>query len=176
MEIIVQGRNLSLTDRQRADTVERVEHAGRVFDQAVDRVDVEISEATNPRRSDERFSVEFTAAVSGRMVRIEASAGTLEAALDDAFDRLTRQLRRLKERLIDRRRRSETPPVATEPVESDEIVRVKQFVMKPMTLEEATLQMDMLGHSFFFFFNADSDRHSVIYRRRDGRLGLIEPA
>ncbi len=176
MEIIVQGRNVSLTDRQRSETLERVEHAGRVFEQAVDRVDVEISEATNPRRSDERFQVEFTAAVSGRVVRIEASAVTLEAALDDASERLTRQLRRLKERLIDRRRKPDSAPTASVPVESDEIVKVKQFVMKPMTLEEATLQMDMLGHSFFFFFNADSDRHSVIYRRRDGRLGLIEPS
>ena len=57
-----------------------------------------------------------------------------------------------------------------------EIVRVKQFVMKPMTPEDAALQMEQLGHNFYFFLNAETDKQSVLYRRRDGRLGLIEPA
>lgn len=178
MEVIVHGRNLHVDQEMHGEVIERVEHAGRVFDQAVDRVDVEISEESNPRLAHERFGVELTAGVSGRVVRIEAAAATVESALDDAVDRLTRQLRRLKEKLIDRNRRSETqmPTPELMPEEAEEIVRVKQFVMKPMTLEEATLQMDMLGHSFFFFTNAATDRPSVLYRRRDGRLGLIEPS
>lgn len=174
MEITVHGRSVDISERQRQEIESKVEHAARVFDQAVDRVDVELSEAANPRRSDRRARVELTTSVSGHVLRIEAAAATFEAALDDGTDRLTRQMRRLKERLIDRGRRSEGPPPAPEPVETNEIVRVKQFVMKPMTTEEATLQMEMLGHSFFFFHNADTDRHSVLYRRRDGNLGLIE--
>ncbi len=55
-------------------------------------------------------------------------------------------------------------------------MRTKQFVMKPMSVEEAALQMELLGHDFFFFLNSASDKQSVLYRRRDGRLGLIEPA
>lgn len=176
MEIIVQGRNLALSDRQRAEATARVEHAARVFGQSLDRADVEVIEEGNPRRSEERFRVEVTTNAAGRILRIEASAATLEAALDDASDRLTRRLRRLKERLIDRGRRPPAPETAPEEPEEAEIVRVKQFVMKPMTVEEATLQMDMLGHSFFFFHNAETDRQSVLYKRRDGRLGLIEPA
>lgn len=154
-------------------------HAGRVFEQAVDNVDVELSEETNPRRGEDRYRVELTASVAGRIVRIEAGAGSVDAALDDGLERMTRQIRRLKERLIDRNRRSGSPPeLIDEPedVESGEVVRVKQFVMKPMSIEEAALQMDMLGHSFFFFHNAATDLQSVLYRRRDGRLGLIEPS
>jgi len=60
--------------------------------------------------------------------------------------------------------------------EALEIVKVKQFVMKPMTPEEAALQMETLGHDFFFFHSADSDLPTVLYRRRDGAYGLIEPA
>lgn len=176
MEIVVQGRNVSLSDDVKSDARSRVEHAGRVFDQAVDRVDVEITEETNPRLADERFRVELTASVGGRVVRIEGAAGTVESALDDSVGRLTRQIRKLKEKLIDRSRRPEAPPEMVEEVDTDEIVRVKQFPMKPMTVEEASLQMDMLGHSFFFFLNAANDSHSVLYRRRDGRLGLIEPS
>jgi putative sigma-54 modulation protein len=56
------------------------------------------------------------------------------------------------------------------------VVRTKQFIMKPMTMEEAVLQMDLVGHDFFFFLNSATDKQSVLYRRRDGRLGLIEPA
>lgn len=176
LEIVVHGRNADLAEDDRIKAEERVEHATRVFEQAVEKIDVELFEEPNPRQSDERFRVELTAFAAGRVVRIEAGAAFLEAALDDGVDRLTRQLRRLKERLISRNRRPEPVPVEPPVEPSDEIVRVKQFVMKPMTTDEAILQLDMLGHSFFFFYNADTDRHSVLYRRRDGRLGLIEPA
>lgn len=176
MEIIVHGRNTDLAEGDRANVEERVSHALRVFDQAVERVDVELAEERNPQREADRARVELTTSVAGRVVRIEAGAPTLEAALDNATERLTRQLRRLKERLIDRTRKTEIPDAPPEPADTDEIVRVKQFVMKPMTIEEAALQMDMLDHSFFFFRNAATDLHSVLYRRRDGRLGLIEPS
>ncbi len=176
MEIVVHGRNTDLSEDDRVGVEERVSHAARVFEQALDRVDVEVSEEPNPRRGDERSRVELTVSAAGRIVRIEAGAATLESALDDAMDRLTRRLRRLKERLIDRSRQPEVPSPSDESVDSDEIVRVKQFVMKPMTIDEAILQMDMLDHSFFFFHNAATDRQSVLYRRRDGRLGLIEPS
>jgi putative sigma-54 modulation protein len=176
LEIIVHGRNADLSEGDRSATQTRVAHATRVFEQAVEKIDVELFEESNPRQGDERFRVELTAFAAGRVVRIEAAAAFVEAAVDDAVDRLTRQLRRLKERLITRNRQSDRLPPAPVVEYLDEIVRVKQFVMKPMTIDEAILQLDMLGHSFFFFHNADTDRHSVLYRRRDGRLGLIEPA
>lgn len=142
----------------------------------MDRVDVEVIEESNPRLADERVRIEITASVAGRPLRVESAASTLDTALDTVIDRMTRRMRRMKERIIDRSRRGETASPPPEAAESEEIVRVKQFVMKPMTVEEAALQMDMLDHSFFFFHNSASDLQSVLYRRRDGRLGLIEPA
>ena len=68
----------------------------------------------------------------------------------------------------------EVAEVSEELPPSASIVRTKQFTMKPMSPEEAALQLEMLGHSFFFFYNAETDGHAVLYRRRDGQLGLIE--
>ena len=108
---------------------------------------------------------------------------TIQSALDDAADRFASNLRRLNDRLTDRRRGTSkkglnlTSHSAEDEgeLETPEIVRVKQFVMKPMTPDDAAMAMDQLGHSFFFFHNAESDLPSVLYNRRDGRLGLIEP-
>jgi putative sigma-54 modulation protein len=160
-------------------TQERVQHAARIFDDGAD-VDVEFSERMNPR-IDDRFGVEITTTVAGHIVRIEADAPDEKSALDIAADKYERQLRRLKERLIQRNRsrnKGLNHPDGPPDVDSDRgagIVRTKRFAMKPMTAEEAVLQMEMLGHDFFFFLNADSDTHCVVYHRRDGDVGLIEP-
>jgi putative sigma-54 modulation protein len=159
----------------------KVAHAGRFFDGLLD-ADVEFTEAQNRRVTDGRFKVEVTSRAAGQMMRVESSAESAEAALDLAIDKMEKRLRRLKERLVQRSRKGRKESevgFATLDDEEDtgpEIVRVKQFVMKPMTPEEAALQMDLLGHSFFYFQNAESDMPSVLYRRRDGALGLIEPA
>lgn len=178
MEVRLHARNTAVEEPFRRAVEEKVGRADRVYEGIGD-VDVELSEEHNPRLVDGRYQIELTSAANGRIVRITSSAATPEAALDLAVDRFLRQLRRLKERLIDRNRKSAAvfePGSAPEIPESSEVVRVKQFVMKPMTVEEAALQMDLLGHDFFFFLNAGNDRQSVLYRRRDGRLGLIEPA
>lgn len=176
MKVQLHSRNGQIDDGFRAVAEQKLGKAARVFDGIGD-VDLELSERTNPRRSAERFKLELTTSAGGRVLRVEAAAATPEAALDDLSDRFTRQLRRMKERMIDRNRKASAPPVPqAQDFDSHEVVRVKQFVMKPMTVEEAALQMEMLGHEFFFFLNMATDRQSVLYRRRDGRLGLIEPA
>jgi putative sigma-54 modulation protein len=100
-------------------------------------------------------------------------------------DKLERQVRRYRGRQLDRwhgqRKRhemAEAGPVSVQDEEEIEarIVRTKQFQMKPMNPEEAALQMDLLGHAFFVFTNADTGEINVVYRRRDGNYGLIEPA
>jgi putative sigma-54 modulation protein len=168
-------RNTEIDDRFRSMVEEKVGHAGRVFDHDT-RVDVEVSEEHNPRRAPERFRIELTSSIGGRFLRVASDAATPDAALDDAVERFTRQLRRMKERTIDGRRRTASADLGTDSADTEEIVRTKQFIMKPMSLDEATLQMELLGHGFFFFHNAATDKQSVLYRRRDGRLGLIEPA
>jgi putative sigma-54 modulation protein len=159
---------------------DRVEHAGRIFDNGGD-VDVEFTEFTNPRRSDGKFRVEITTNAAGHIVRVEAVAAEERTAVDLAADRYERQLRKLKTKLIQRNRVSnkDLNQVSSQSDDEEdrgvEIVRTKRFLMKPMSAEEAALQMDLLGHGFFFFLEAETDRHCVVYRRRDGNVGLIEP-
>ena len=179
MTVRVHGRNMQVPEDIRSHAEDRVGHAGRILDDGGD-VDVEFSERTNPR-IDDKYGVEITTSVAGHIVRIEADAPDERAALDIAADKYERQLRRLKERLIQRNRgrnKALNHPGGASDVDSDRgagIVRTKRFAMKPMTAEEAVLQMELLGHDFFFFLNADSGSHAVVYHRRDGDVGLIEP-
>ena len=167
------ARNTDVTDDFRRALTAKLSRAVRVLSDLTS-VDVKIIQETNPRLSEERFRIELSGQALGRIVRVEAAAPTPETALDTAADRFTRRIRRLKERLIDRNRQGGSPSRAVSEAEGDEIVRVKRFIMKPMSVAEAQLQMEMLGHDFFFFLNSANRRHSVLYRRRDGRLGLIE--
>ncbi|GIU92200.1 MAG: ribosomal subunit interface protein [Acidimicrobiia bacterium] len=176
LDIELHTRNTSVDDVFRETVVEKLSRAARFFPQ-LGSVDVEIIEEPNPRRSEDRFRVELTTSAAGRVIRVESAAPQPEAALDDAVDRFARTLRRWKEKLIDSHRQAPSEADSRRrPVPENPVVRTKQFVMKPLTVEEAAMQMDLLGHDFFFFLNAETDKHSVLYRRRDGRLGLIEPA
>ena len=182
MDVRVHAAHMSLDEGLRELASQKVSHAGRVFDD-VAFADVEFTEERNPRISRERVRVEITSSAAGQVVRVEAAAPDGRTALDDAVDRFERRLRRLKERLITRHRKSEKrlndPPQGVEEFNEEDhelrIDRVKRFVVKPMTPEEAALQMELLDHSFYLFLNADSERYSVLYRRRGGSLGLIEP-
>jgi len=171
---------MQVLDQIKEIAEDRVRHAGRIFDDGGS-VDVEFTEHQNPRLADERYRVEITSKAAGNIVRVEAEAPEPRAALDIATDKYERQLRRLKERLIQRNRVSNKRlnQVNGRPDEEEDrgagIVRTKRFAMKPMTAEEAALQMEMLGHEFFFFLDAESNQHCVVYHRRDGNVGLIEP-
>ena len=180
MDVKLHGKNFQLSERLAEATRTKVSKAARFFN-GVSSADVEFAKEKNPRVA-EPFRVEITSRAAGSTVRVEAVGPTPEAALDIVTEKFAIQLRRLKERLIDRSRKGgekhlngasmDVEEESTEP----QIVKVKQFVMKPMTPEEAALQMEILGHGFFFFHNAESDMASVLYRRRDGSYGLIEPA
>ena len=178
MEVRVHARNATLEEGFRELVIEKLGHAARVFEHQLADIDVEVTQEHNPRIAAEKFRLELTSSAAGHVIRVEAAAATPESALDVAEDRFNQQLRRLKERLIGRNRRPQPREPQDEeiPDSSNEIVRIKQFVMKPMTVEEASLQMEMIGHDFYFFLNAANGRQCVLYRRRDGRLGLIEPA
>lgn len=183
MDVRVHGKHMQVAEDVRDLAGRKVAAAGRTFaDGTV--VDVEFAEHRNPRVVDDKYRVEITAPLSGHVVRVQASGPDERAALDTAVDKFERVLRRHKERLIDRSRRSSAKQPLNEPsqaaeededADAPEIVRVKQFALKPMMPKEAALQMDMLDHNFYFFLNGETDQFSVLYRRRDGALGLIEP-
>jgi putative sigma-54 modulation protein len=181
VNVRIHGRNTEIADDVRDLALEKVEHAGRIFDD-VTNVDVEFSENGNPRRTDGRYRVEITSNAAGQIVRVESDAFDARAALDTASDKYERQLRRLKERLIQRSRKPSHKDLNPVPNTVDDlhdrdavIVKKKRFAMRPMSVEEAVLQMEMLGHDFFVFLDADTGRQSVLYYRRDGDLGMIEP-
>lgn len=159
-------------------------------------VDVGFVEEQNPRIS-EKFHCEIVAHLKGHRLKVEGSAGEAMGALDQAAQKVDKQVRRLKDKRV-RRRRNNTeslgefaadgnggaPPAvpmdtggpAAEPGESGEpaIVDVRQADAKPMLPQEAALQLDARGQEFLLFVNAENDRAAVIYRRRDGDYGLIE--
>jgi putative sigma-54 modulation protein len=173
---------MNVGDGLRRATEEKVARSARVFEEA-GTIDVEFTDEPSPRQVEERCRVEITTKAAGHLVRVEAVAADHRSALDLAVDKLERQLSRLKERLVERHRRGGDKQLnsASDGVEEtggpadSRIERVKRFAVKPMTPEEAALQMELLGHSFYLFLNAESDRYSVLYRRRGGSLGLIEP-
>lgn len=126
--------------------------------------------------------VEITITHRGMLFRAEETSTDMYASVDKAVDKLQGQIRRHRTKL-----EKKADPAALEALTSDEesvpaweetpdeLVRVKRFVVKPMAVEDAIAQMDMLGHSFFVFVNAETSITSVVYRRSDGTVGMIEP-
>ena len=124
--------------------------------------------------------VEITISHKGLLFRAEEATGDMYASVDKAVDKLSRQIRRHRTKLDKRLHVSAPAPmpeVEPEEVAEEErkIVRVKRFSMKPMSVEDAMMQMELLGHSFFVFVDIDTECTNVIYQRKDGSLGLLEP-
>jgi putative sigma-54 modulation protein len=190
MDIVVRGRNLRVPPRLRVVAREKLAKIAR-FTHDAGRVEVDFSELRNPRVGDNQLC-EVTVHLKRHFVKAHAAAREPEAALDLVVDKVEHQVARIKEKRVSRlhqRRRGLHPagadlpdgefPTLDDELEQEEdgearIVKVKQFAMKPMGPEEAALQMDLLGHDFFLFTNAENGRAAVLYRRRDGHLGLIE--
>jgi putative sigma-54 modulation protein len=131
-----------------------------------------------------RFVAQVTINIHGTLLRGEERASTVYAAIDNVVDVLNHQIERFKDKLYRSRRRISplrrelvAEELQGERVEESEskIVKVKRFPVKPMTPEEAADQMELLSHDFFIFFNPESNRFNVLYRRGDGNYGLIEP-
>ncbi|AEB12289.1 ribosome hibernation-promoting factor, HPF/YfiA family [Marinithermus hydrothermalis] len=174
------GRNVEVTEALKNYIDKKVARLDRYFDHIVD-AKVVLSVAGSPH-VERRAKAEFQLNVPGGIIRVEESDADMYAAIDRGVEILEKQLKRFKGRLMNRRRatnaKAAVPPVPSSETEEEpapEIVRVKRFEMKPMTPEDAAIQMEALGHDFFVFRNAETDEINVIYRRRDGNYGLIEP-
>lgn len=187
MDIIVKSKNYDVSDRLRSETVAKIEHATRFFDR-LSTVEVVLREEPNPRIA-EPAVVEVTARTKGHHIRAEGCAEDHRQALDVAVARFARQLSRYKARLVDRRHGKGAPTpaeaaadgslLATEAAAHDgdsqpRIVRTKRFALQPMLPEDAALQLELLDHEFYVFTNAATGGCNVVYRRKDGDLGLIE--
>lgn len=173
MEIIVKGRNMEVPDEAFEYARKKIERLSKRLE--ISKAQIEIGRETT-RSSGTRYVVQVTLDVGGSLIRSEKSGANIPAALDSVVDVLKRQIDRYKGRYLARRK--EVPAEEMElslPEEEKRIVRVKRFPLKPMSPDEAVIQMELLDHDFFFFLNADTGKPSVVYRRRDGNYGLIEP-
>jgi putative sigma-54 modulation protein len=185
VEIVVKGRNISVTEALERYAFEKVERVRKFFDdeRSVSRAEVELIHERNPSISEPEVA-EATLFINGAVLKAREASVDMYASIDRMSDKLERQVRRYRGRQIDRwhgQLRGHSPRPETVAIEEEEeietkIVRTKQFQMKPMGAEEAVLQMELLDHDFFVFTSADTGDINVVYRRRDGNYGLIEPA
>lgn len=181
MQMIVKGKNLEITEALREYALEKVGKVEKYFDKII-KTEIEMSVERNPKISDNQV-VEVTVFTSGPVIRAKESAADMYQAIDLVAAKLERQVRKAKKKLIDRSHHARNPfkDPGLLPLEEEEedkepvIVKTKSFPLKPMTPEEACLQMDLVGHDFFVFINADTEETNVVYRRKDGNYGLIEP-
>lgn len=185
LDISIRGRNVDVSEALRQTVEEKVTRLSRFLD-GMERAEVRFHEERNPRIA-EREVCEVTVHGHGHIVRARAAATDVFAAVDRVVDKLEHRMEKLKGKLIGRshpRRHGSVDFVGDRaPSDDDEldgelggprIVKTKQFAIKPMTPEEAALQMDLLGHDFFFFTNAETGRAAVVYRRSDQHIGLID--
>jgi len=186
MEIVVRGRNVSVSERVEEYVEKKIGKLERYLP-IIDEARMELSQEET-RSAQHRMIAQLTVRSRGKVLRAEERDQDLFAAIDLVAEKMQRQITRFKDRLYSRGPRgSETVrvPEAVEPVAEMEavaeaepvgsIVRTKAFATTPMNPEEAIEQMELLGHDFFVFFNSEVDGINVLYRRRTGDYGLLQP-
>jgi len=186
MNLQVKGRNIAVTDALRSYVDEKLVKLGKNLNSA-STMEVELFVEKNPSIADNQVA-EATIFTKGPVLRAKGASTDMYASIDLVSDKLGRQVKKYRSKLVshDARVRGSIPPEAIMPLpeaakaeEEEEsgpqIVKLKSFDIKPMSAEEAALQLELIGHDFFVFRNSESNDTSVIYRRRDGNYGLIEP-
>ncbi len=173
MNISVIGRHLNVRDDTKALIEKKLAKFDKFFPAGAD------ASVTCKSEGDEK-RMEITISVNGTLFRAEESSSTFQNALDGCMSSIERQIRKNKTRLEKKMRSSISVPVAEETVGAPEEellfdVRTKTFPLKPMTPDEAILQMNLLGHSFYLFCDSQTEETCAVYKRRDGAYGLIVP-
>ncbi|MCT4585601.1 MAG: ribosome-associated translation inhibitor RaiA [Peptostreptococcaceae bacterium] len=173
MKMIISGKNIKVTDGLRASVEEKLSRLEKFFIKETE-FKIVLSTEKNLQR------IEVSIPISGGLIRAEDSEEDLYNAIDKVVEKLSKQLRKHKTKL----KRKGNSTIRFENItsfedESDElkdrIVRRKTFGFKPMSEEEAILQMELLGHDFFVFINSVSEETNVLYKRHDGNYGILEP-
>jgi putative sigma-54 modulation protein len=185
MRLNIRGQNIELTDALREYAAKKIGRLEKYFEApSISDVHVTLSVVKNAQ------IVEVTIPLRGILLRAEERSDDMYASIDLVVEKLERQIRKHKTKLNRKFRQDGSKRLlfkenyiassAAPDLEDDEdelqLVRTKRFNLKPMDVEEAILQMNMVGHNFFVFANADSQQVNVVYRRNDGKYGLIEPS
>lgn len=189
MNYIVRGNNIEVTDALKEYVEKRLARIERYFEETKS-TDAHVSLTVHNK---DEHKIEVTIPFPGLLLRAEDVSEDMYASIDLVVDKLERQIRKYKTRLHRKSRQEGSLrtqyledalasfAAAAPALEKDEedhefqIVKTKRFHFKPMVADEAVLQMDMLGHNFFVFENAHTEEVNVIYRRKDGKYGLIAP-
>lgn len=173
MRIKVSGKNIEVTNALR----ERVEKKLSKFEKYFN-PDTEANATLTVEKN--RHIIEVTIPFNGVILRGEEATEDMYASIDKVVEKLEKQIAKyktkLEKKIKDGSVRFENLSYEQEEDETEpKIVKTKRFAMKPMPVEEAVLQMELLGHNFFMFYNADTEEVNVVYKRKDGNYGLIEP-
>lgn len=187
MDIKVSGRKTTVTDALRAHVDEKIGEALKVFDIEPMTVDVVLRYEKNPSNPNPAI-VEVTVRARGSVIRVAEHGADMYAAIDLSADKVTRQLRKFKTKVVDSRQggasAADVAPVERVedladlllPEEEDDLlVREKVIDVTPMTEEQALVQTDLLGHDFYVFENATTGLINVVYHRKNGGYGIIKP-
>lgn len=175
MQVRVTGRHIEVTPALRTYAEEKINRLERYVDKIVDaHVILSIEKY--------RHIAEITLHANSITIRGEEESGDMYSSLDLVIDKIERQVRRYKERISKKPQRHEREEIkgkasllpAEEPAEP-RLIKTKRFALKPMTVEEAIMHMELVGHDFFVYRSAQTEEVNVIYRRKDGNYGLIEP-
>ena len=190
MDLIIHGRNVEISDWIREYVEKKVGKLERYLPKITD-VRCELTHSPTRAASD-RYTCQITLWADGQILRAEESTSDIFASVYATVDKIYKQIRRFKRRRYQSKRRGSAAASAeaelaaiaaiAEAIAEDEedeptgtLIRRKQFVLQPMDEEEAIEQMELLGHDFFVFLNTDSNAANVVYRRRDGNYGLLDP-
>lgn len=173
MNLVISGKNLDITEGLRSAVEEKIAKLERYF---TDSTEVHVTLSTEKNRQ----KIEITIPMKGSIIRAEEVSSDMYVSIDLVEEVIERQLRKYKNKLIDKAQNAahlNQEFIDEEPYEEEEIeiIRSKKFAMKPMDPEEACVQMELLGHSFFVFRNSETEEVNVVYKRKGNTYGLIEP-
>lgn len=173
MRFTITGRNIEVTQGLREAVEDKLGKLDRFFAPATEAV-VRLSVQKDIQK------IEVTIPVKGHIIRAEESSSDMYVSIDLVEEILERQLKKYKNKLIDKKQSAPSFSEAflqedASAEEEIQIVKSKKFAVKPMDPEEACVQMELLGHEFYVFLNSDTNEVNVVYKRRDGAHGLIEP-
>ncbi len=177
MQVVVKGKNLEVTDALRSYTESKLAKIEKFL-----KGEKEVLAEVLLRTEREQHIAELTLDLRGLILRGEGKTTDMYASIDEGVERIERQFAKFKAKI---QQRMQGPKISEVPIEGSSqaevleeaprIVKTKRFAFKPMDAEEAAMQMEMLGHDFFVFSNGATEEVNVIYKRRDGNYGLIEP-
>lgn len=170
MNIIITGRHLELTDNLKNYAEEKIKKFEKYINNNIGEAIITLSVEKY------RHKAEVLLKINGVMIQAEGITGEMYSSIDEVVEKLERQIKRYKEKWVSRRKGEDKTIATAETREKiPTIIKNKSFDIKPMTPEEAAVQMGLLDKNFFVFTNASSGDINVLYKRKDGNLGLISP-